>query len=66
MASSYDIVVIGSGANGLIAAAYMAKAGHKVLILERNEFLGGVVATREILTPGFKQDLHSATHILIQ
>lgn len=66
MASSYDIVVIGSGANGLIAAAYMAKAGHKVLILERNEFLGGGVATREILTPGFKHDLHSATHILIQ
>ena len=66
MASAYDIVVIGSGANGLTAAAYMAKAGHKVLVLERNDFFGGGVATREILVPGFKHDLHSATHILIQ
>lgn len=64
--SSYDIVVVGSGHNGLIAAAYLAKAGRKVLMLERNEYFGGGVATREIVAPGFRHDLHSATHIVIQ
>jgi phytoene dehydrogenase-like protein len=66
MADTYDIVVIGSGANGLTAAAYMAKAGHKVLVLERSAWFGGGVATREVVAPGFRHDLHSATHIIIQ
>ena len=66
MANTYDIVVIGSGANGLTAAAYMAKAGQKVLVLERNAWFGGGVATREVVAPGFRHDLHSATHIIIQ
>ena len=66
MANAYDIVVIGSGANGLTAAAYMAKAGQKVLVLERNAWFGGGVATREVVAPGFRHDLHSATHIIIQ
>jgi phytoene dehydrogenase-like protein len=66
MADGYDIIVIGSGANGLSAAAYMAKAGHKVLVLERKSWFGGGVSTREVVAPGFKHDLHSATHIVIQ
>jgi phytoene dehydrogenase-like protein len=66
MSETYDIVVIGSGHNGLIAAAYLAKAGHKVLVCERNPYFGGGVATREIVAPGFKHDLHSATHVIIQ
>jgi phytoene dehydrogenase-like protein len=64
--ASYDIVCIGSGHNGLIASAYLARAGKKVLVLERNEYFGGGVATREIVAPGFRHDLHSATHIVIQ
>ena len=66
MPSSYDIIVIGSGHNGLIAAAYLAKAGNKVLILEKNAWFGGGAVTTDDIAPGFRHDLHSATHIIIQ
>jgi phytoene dehydrogenase-like protein len=66
MANAYDVVVIGSGHNGLIAAAYLAKAGKKILVLERNEWFGGGVVTAESVAPGFRHDWHSATHIIIQ
>ena len=66
MAAAYDVVCIGSGHNGLIAAAYLAKAGMKVLVLERNEYFGGGVATLEAVAPGYRHDWHSATHIVIQ
>ncbi|MBI2993189.1 MAG: NAD(P)/FAD-dependent oxidoreductase [Gammaproteobacteria bacterium] len=61
-----DIVVIGSGHNGLVAAAYLAVAGKKVLVLERNGWFGGGVITRELTLPGFKHDQHSMAHIFIQ
>lgn len=66
MSNAYDVITIGSGHNGLIAAAYLAKAGRKVLVLERNSYFGGGVATQEIVAPGWRHDLHSATHIVIQ
>ncbi|MGH8246807.1 MAG: NAD(P)-binding protein, partial [Gammaproteobacteria bacterium] len=66
MAHSYDIVVIGSGHNALIAAAYLAKAGQGILVLERNDWFGGGVVTREIVAPGFKHDIHSSAHVYIQ
>lgn len=66
MSDAFDIIVVGSGANGLIAGSYMAKAGKKVLVLERNAWFGGGVVTREIVAPGFYHDQHSATHIIIQ
>jgi phytoene dehydrogenase-like protein len=66
MSDAYDVVAIGSGHNGLVAAAYMAKAGKKVLVLERNDWIGGGVVTRELTLPGFKHDQHSMAHIFIQ
>lgn len=63
---SYDIVVMGAGHNGLTAGCYLAKAGKKVLILERQAWPGGGVVTREINTPGYRHDLHSSVHIMIQ
>ncbi|OYW88490.1 MAG: phytoene dehydrogenase, partial [Sphingobium sp. 32-64-5] len=64
--SNYDIVIMGGGHNGLTAAAYMAKAGKKVLVLERKPHFGGGVSTRELITPGWWHDEHSNVHIMIQ
>ena len=51
--SVYDAVVIGGGPNGLVAAAYLAKAGRSVLLLERREMVGGIAVTEEFF-PGYK------------
>jgi phytoene dehydrogenase-like protein len=52
MPQRYDAIVIGGGHNGLVNAAYLAKAGKKVLVLERRHVLGGAAVTEEII-PGF-------------
>jgi phytoene dehydrogenase-like protein len=49
---TYDVIVIGGGHNGLTAAAYLARAGRKVLVLERRHILGGAAVTEEVF-PGF-------------
>ncbi len=59
-----DAVVIGSGHNGLVAAAYLARAGWSVEVLERNAELGGAVATEELTLPGFRHDTFSSWHPL--
>ena len=53
MATTYDAIIVGGGHNGLVCAAYLAKAGRKVLVLERRYVLGGSAVTEE-LHPGFK------------
>jgi phytoene dehydrogenase-like protein len=53
MNSRHDVIIIGGGHNGLVHAAYLARAGKKVLVLERRYVLGGAAVTEEIF-PGFK------------
>lgn len=53
MPESYDAIIIGGGHNGLVCAAYLGRAGCKVLVLERREVLGGCCVTEEIW-PGYK------------
>jgi phytoene dehydrogenase-like protein len=64
MSRRVDAVVIGSGHNGLVAAAYLARAGWSVEVLERNPEPGGAVATEELTEPGFRHDTFSSWHPL--
>src|SRR5512141_333073 len=54
-----DLIIIGAGHNGLVAAAYLAKAGFKPLVLERRSVIGGECATEEF-HPGFRSSLASS------
>ena len=60
MTNANDVVIIGGGHNGLVCAAYLAKAGKKVTVLEAADQVGGAAATREF-APGFKA---SVAHLL--
>ena len=58
MPKRYDAIIIGGGHNGLVNAAYLARAGKKVLVLERRHLVGGATVTEEIY-PGFKYSVFS-------
>jgi phytoene dehydrogenase-like protein len=59
-----DHVIIGSGINGLVAAALLALKGDRVLVLERTDVAGGCLRTEEITLPGFSHDVMAATWVL--
>ncbi|MBL8542934.1 MAG: NAD(P)/FAD-dependent oxidoreductase [Hyphomonadaceae bacterium] len=60
----YDVIIIGAGHNGLVCAAYLAKAGLKVLVLERRGVVGGAAVTEEF-HPGFRNSVASYTVSLL-
>ena len=62
--ADYDAVIVGSGINSLAAGAILAKAGWRVCVLERSDYLGGAVKTAELTEPGFHHDVFSAWHPL--
>ena len=65
MTQTYDGIIIGSGQHGLILGAYLAKAGLKILIVERRLIYGGGLSTTEVTKPGFYHQMHSLNHFNI-
>lgn len=61
---SWDVVVVGSGLNSLACAALLARGGKRVLVLERNDVLGGAIRTEELIVPGFVHELMASWHPL--
>ncbi len=64
MSSRFDVVFVGSGINSLVGGALLAKAGRRVLVLERNDYLGGAIRTAEITEPGYVHEVFAAWHPL--
>ena len=60
-----DVLIAGGGHNGLACAALLTRHGLKVLVVERNEYVGGGTVTREVTLPGFKHDLYGSSHVWI-
>jgi phytoene dehydrogenase-like protein len=58
MSTRYDAVIVGGGHNGLVAAAYLARSGRRVLVLEQRPLVGGAAVTEEVY-PGFKYSVFS-------
>lgn len=66
MAGRADVLIVGSGINALVCAALVAKRGKRVLVLERNDVLGGCIRTEEITAPGFLHDVMATTFVLFR
>ena len=64
MSERYDVVFVGSGINSLAGAALLARTGKRVLVLERNDWLGGAIRTAEITRPGFLHEVFACWHPL--
>jgi phytoene dehydrogenase-like protein len=64
--ASWDVIVAGAGHNALVCAAYLSRAGLRVLVLERSAEIGGDTSTEELTLPGFLHDACASAHVLIQ
>ncbi|TNE74519.1 NAD(P)/FAD-dependent oxidoreductase [bacterium] len=70
MQTNWDVLVVGSGHNGLVTACFLAKYGYRVLVLEKRDTIGGAVCTEtmfqsERFPDGFRMDVGSSAHIMI-
>jgi phytoene dehydrogenase-like protein len=65
MAQSYDVIIIGSGPNGLATAAYLSKAGQKVLLLEKRFEAGGGLATEQVTLPDYFHNTHAVYKMMV-
>jgi phytoene dehydrogenase-like protein len=63
--TKYDYIIIGGGPNGLCVAAYLSKAGQKVLVLERHLEVGGGLATEEVTLGGYIHNTHCIYHMMV-
>ncbi|WP_180898805.1 phytoene desaturase family protein [Martelella soudanensis] len=62
--ADFDHIIIGSGINALVAASLLGKAGKRVLVLERNETIGGCLMSAEVTAPGYLHDVMATTMVL--
>jgi len=65
MAQTYDVIIIGSGPNGLAIGAYLSKAGQKVLLLEKRFEAGGGLATEQVTIPDFYHNTHAVYMMMV-
>ncbi len=65
MAQHYDVIIIGSGPNGLTAGAYLSKAGQKVLLLEKRFEAGGGLCTEQVTLPEFYHNTHAVYMMML-
>jgi len=63
--AKYDGIIIGAGPNGLVTAGYLAKAGLKILVLEKRFELGGGLCTETVTLPGFIHNTHAVYHSMV-
>jgi phytoene dehydrogenase-like protein len=64
MSTAADHIIVGSGINALVAASLLGRKGHRVLVLERNDRIGGCIRTEAITAPGFIHDVLATTFVL--
>ncbi len=63
MKSNYDVIILGAGHNGLLAAAYLARAGLSVLLLEKNEYIGGATTSQQVF-PDYEARLSRYSYLV--
>jgi phytoene dehydrogenase-like protein len=65
MAQQYDVIIIGSGPNGLAIGAYLSRAGQRVLLLEKRFEAGGGLATEQVTLPEYYHNTHAIYKMMV-